>query len=409
MKILHINISDRVGGAAIAAYRLHSAMRSAGIDSKYFAFNRTINDDEQIITVSKYDYYVKRLMNVVFDNLLSKGIRKRTGVFSSFIFGINMAKYRATVDTADIIYLHWICGQFVNYSSLEWILKTGKSVFWFMHDMFPITGGCHCAYECEEYKKDCKHCPCSNKYSVALKQYKKRGKLYKKYDNLRFIAPSKWLFDCAKKSGLTKDKTIYHIPNLLDDTLFKPLDKTLARQVLSLGSAKKIIGFGADSALTNPYKGWRYLRDALCIIADDNTVKAFDIEIVIFGTSYNKEMTAYIPFKSHFLGTLRDEYSLTILYNSLDVFVIPSLADNFPNTILESLACNVPVVGFNIGGIPETVNEHTGYLAEYKNSEDLAKGIAFVLRNRYENINRYTKSYLPGVMLTRHKEIWNKI
>jgi glycosyltransferase involved in cell wall biosynthesis len=406
MKILHISASDKTGGASIAAFRLHNAMFSAGIDSKYLVLNRTINDRVDIVTVSKYSRYIRKIINIVLENITTKNMRKIKGLYSSFKYGINISK-RHEITEADVIYLHWI-NSFVNYRELKKILKTGKPVFWFMHDMFPITGGCHYSFDCTNYQTQCRKCPYHGKgIDQSVHQYKAKEKIYKQFDNLMFIAPSKWLFDCVKKSGLTRNKQVFHIPNLIDTTVFKPVDKSAARELFSLNNNISVIGFGANSALTNPYKGWDYLKDAFHFLSKDETLQETKIEILIFGSSYSKEMVDSLPFPVHFIGHLHDDYSLVMAYNCINIFVIPSLAEAFGQTIIESLACNVPVVGFNIGGIPDMVNEYTGYLAEYKNSEDLAKGITVVLKEGKTNVREYVKSFSLESIVDKHKEMWN--
>jgi glycosyltransferase involved in cell wall biosynthesis len=170
----------------------------------------------------------------------------------------------------------------------------------------------------------------------------------------------------------------------------------------------KIIGFGADSALKNIYKGWSYLQDALRILAEDESLKYMCIEIVIFGSNYNKSIADKIPFPAHFLGHLNDELTLVMMYNMLDVFVCPSLAEAFGQTILESLVCNVPVVGFDVGGITDMVNIDTGYLAKYKDSVDLANGISLLLKNPKSNVNEYIKTFYLDAILEKHKQIIDK-
>jgi len=415
MKILHINTFDNEGGAAIAAFRLHKAMRISGIDSKYFVLNRTIIDRSDIKTVSRNNFYKKivfnmlLLINFLFELIATKNMKKVKGLFSSFICGIAISKEKEIIE-ADIIYIHWI-DSFVSYRELKNILKTGKPVFWFMHDMFAITGGCHYSFECTNYQTQCCKCPYHSGgllTDISVRQYNRKKKIYKQFDNLMFIAPSKWLYDCAKRSALAENKKIYHIPHFIDESLFKPFGKGTARQIFSLDKSAKIIGFGASFALVNPYKGWNYLREALHILSEDETLKGMKIELLIFGSSYSEEIADSVPFPAHFLGHLHDEYSLVIAYNCMDVFVTPSIVEAFGLTIIESLACNVPVVGFNVGGIPDMVNENTGYLAEYKNSSDLASGISFLLREEKLNVRKAVNSFMPETTMEEHKKIWNK-
>jgi len=413
MKILHISTSDKNGGAAIAAFRLHNAMLSTGINSKYLVLDRTLNDRIDILTISKYIYYTKKIVNILFEKITTKNMRTTNGLYSSFKYGIDISKTREVIE-ADVIYLHWI-NSFVNYHVLKKILKKGKLVLWFMHDMFPLTGGCHHSLECASYQEQCRKCPYhqgSALTDLSITQYRIKKKIYSKFQNIVFVAPSRWLFNCAKNSGLTKNKQIFHVPNLITTNIFRSINKNTARDLFLLSHNVKIIGFGADSALINPYKGWSYLKDALEILSKDEALQGINIEVLIFGSSYSEEIATKVPFSIHFTGRLYDEYSLAVTYNCMDVFVIPSLAENFPNTILESFVCNVPVVGFNVGGIPDMIDhKKNGYLAKYKSANDLAEGLKFVLLSKkYKSLCHEGYKKMDGLfneksILTQHFEI----
>jgi glycosyltransferase involved in cell wall biosynthesis len=412
MKIIHINTSDKLGGAAIAAFRLHNTMLNEGIESKYLVLNKTIHDRNDIISLPGYKKYIKNILNKTSEKMTVRRMRGRSGLFSSFKYGIDISKCPELTDS-DVIYIHWICGSFINFRILKKLLQTGTPVFWFMHDMFPITGGCHYSFECTKYYAQCDTCFYYMKHGIlpdlSMRQYKIKRRIYQQSNNLFFIAPSRWLADCARKSALTQDKPIYHIPNLIDPRLFKPMPKDTARRLFSIENNKKVIGFGADSALTNPYKGWSYLKDALNMLSYDTSVANMEIEIVIFGSNLNEKIASSIPFVTHFYGHLQDEYSLVMVYNCMDIFVIPSLAESFGQTALESLAANVPVVGFNVGGIPDIVNEHTGYLAEYKNSADLAKGIASLLQIGKKDVSVHVSSFYADAIVDHHKNFCKSI
>ncbi|QQO09822.1 glycosyltransferase [Breznakiella homolactica] len=377
MKLLHINTNDISGGAAIAAYRLHKAMRNCNIDSELLALHQSIKDQGDILTLPKtltpLDLY-HRLKEKIWSTIY---LSNKQGRFSRFKFGIKVTKY-IDISKYNVIYLHWVNDSFINYQVLKKILKSGKPVFWVLHDMFPITGGCHHSFDCDKYQSVCNYCPYikkKRKKDISFYQQKKKAKIFNKYKNLFFISPSKWLFDSIKKSFVTKTNKVFHIPNIIPENNFKPVDTLFSRDCLGLEYNKKIILFGADSALSNPYKGFEYFSLALQALAIDPKIKRDDIEVLIFGSSYNKTIAEILPFKTHFLGKLSDVYSLNLAYNAANLFCVSSLADNLPNTILESLATHTPVVGFNIGGIPDLVNLKTGYLANYKDIDDLKNGI----------------------------------
>ena len=408
MKILHINTSDTAGGAAIAAMRLHKAMLAAGIDSTFFCLNRAINDDERILTVDKKTKLKSRTLDIAKQMIFTKTtLSSQKGLFSNMKHGYKLGKF-VNLNDYDVIYIHWVNGGFLSLKGLEEICKTGKKVFWFMHDMFPITGGCHYSFTCTLYRQNCGACPYmkhAGKHDFSYKQLKQKHRILDKYNNLSFVSPSKWLYECAKSSPLAKGHNVYHIPNLLDPNVFRPLDKDFCREVLNLPKNKKIILFGADGALNNPYKGFEYLVKAMEKLKADSRIKGDELLLVIFGSSYNKAIEDMLPFETRFMGALHDGITISLLYNSASVFCIPSVAENFANTILEAVNCHIPVVGFNVGGIPDVVGTDTGYLAGYKNADDFAKGISFVL----DNENNFTFKKLNDIkaedLLKRHESL----
>ncbi|HQW83117.1 MAG TPA: glycosyltransferase, partial [Ferruginibacter sp.] len=161
-----------------------------------------------------------------------------------------------------------------------------------------------------------------------------------------------------------------------------PVDKKEAKNILDIPTNTTVISFGAVS-IESYRKGWIYLNKAVLLLKEDKLFT--DVILLIFGSDYNKEIAESIPFKTKFLGYLGDEYSTALAYNASDVFVVPSLADNQPTTVQESLACGTPVVGFNVGGIPDMImHKQNGYLAKYEDENDLAIGIKYCLENKVE-------------------------
>ena len=116
------------------------------------------------------------------------------------------------------------------------------------------------------------------------------------------------------------------------------------------------------------------------------------------------------------MNYVNNEKELVDIYNAVDIYVTPSLQDNLPNTIMEAMACGVPCVGFNVGGIPEMIDHlHNGYVAEYKSSEDLANGIHWTLtEGEYETLSeeacrKVMTCYSEGAIAKRYIEVYNKI
>lgn len=404
MKIVQVQISTQYTGRA--ALRLHRAFIKNNIDSTIITLRSAINDDEKIIQKGKSATIISRIDNIIKPCFIRNTLNQ-FGPFSYPVLGSNISTMDV-MKNADIIYIHWALGGFLNLTSFEQIAKLGKPVIFFMHDMWNITGGCHHSFTCEKYKSHCYDCQIFSTEKVkdlSYKEFDKKREFYSNFTNLFFVSPSRWLYDCAKQSALTKDKPIFHIPNILDNTFYKPLDKNSIKQIFNIPINEKVLAFGAMS-IDSPFKGWAYLLEALKILSLDADFS--EITIMIFGSGYKKEIADQIPFKTIFTGHLNDEYSTILIYNAADVFIAPSLADNLPTTVLESLSCGTPVVGFDVGGIPDMIqHKKNGYLAKYKDAEDLTNGIKYCLINEMKGYS--LEGFGTNFIINKHVELWSQI
>jgi len=194
-------------------------------------------------------------------------------------------------------------------------------------------------------------------------------------ENICYVACSRWLEQEARKSALLSGQKITSIPNCIDTHIYKKGNKQEARQRLGLPADKKLILF-ASQRVTNENKGMSYLMEACRQLADAGGEQP---GVVILG-GHAEEVVAGLPLEAYPLGYVNDEKRIVDVYNAADVFVLPSLSENLPNTIMEAMACGVPCVGFKVGGIPEEIDhKKNGYVAEYRNAGDLARGISWIL------------------------------
>lgn len=404
LKVIQIQFSMSASGSA--GLRLHNAFNECGINSSILCLKPDIINDESIKYLGKRSNMIAKLDSLLQGFIIRHNI-KQFGLFSFPLIGTNVSKM-GIVKNADIIYLHWTLMGFLNLSNIKQLLKLKKPVIIIMHDMWHITGGCHHSFSCEKYTSGCFDCqifPGNKKNDLSTKGFKRKLKLYSKYDNLSFVSPSRWLYDCAKKSLLTKNKPIFYIPNAIDNKLFKPVDKSTARYILNIQSSEIIITFGAVK-VDSPYKGWAYLQKALTLLKQDEQFK--NTLILIFGGGYNKLIADSIPFNTKFMGYLQDDYSKSLVYNATDVFVVPSLADNQPTTVMESMCCGTPVVGFDVGGIPDMIiHKENGYLAKYKNSEDIVTGIKFCFNEKIKG--KILPTFEKREVVKRHFNLINSL
>ncbi|MCC7400746.1 MAG: glycosyltransferase [Chitinophagaceae bacterium] len=375
-----VQLTYNLTSAGKQAIRLHNEFRAAGIDSTLISLYSASDTENKVYSLGR-SYKLIEYIDKKIQKSLTKRAAKEYGMFSYPVIGSNVAKLEQ-VRQADFIYLHWVMGGFLSLGSIEQLAKLNKPVVIVLHDMWPITGGCHYSFKCENYKSHCENCQifrADKNNHLPEKEFKKKFKLYSGYKNIFFVSPSIWLYECAKESGLTKEKEIFYVPNIVDEKIYKTVDRETARKILNLSNEEIIIGFGAV-AIDSPYKGWNYFEKALENLSD--RINNERISVLIFGKMYQKNISKKIPFKTKFLGYLHDDYSMAIAYNSLNVFVVPSVADNLPTTIFESLSCGVPVVSFKTGGIPDLImHKFNGYLAKERDADDLAIGIEYCINN----------------------------
>ncbi len=378
MKILPISTSDLRGGAARSAYRLHRGLIESGIDSRMLVQTKVSGDKTVIAPQSKLQRGLANLRptcDVLPLELYRQ--RDRTPYNYSIQWQPDRILQQVRQIDPDLINLHWICG---GYLQIETIAKLQKPIVWTLHDMWAFTGGCHYDLECGKYQASCGNCPIlksDRDYDLSRWIWQRKAKALQNVD-LTIVTPSNWLAECARNSSLFANRRVEVIPYGLDTQQFKPIDKTVAKQILGLPTDKAIVLFGASTANAYKRKGFYLLQPALQIFSRSKQFDR-DVELVIFGAS-EPENLPDVGFKSRYIGKINDDIALTLLYAAADVFVAPSTQDNFPNTILEALACGTPVVAFDIGGVKDQIDDRlTGYIARPFEPEDLAKGMNWIL------------------------------
>ncbi|MBR1409626.1 MAG: glycosyltransferase family 4 protein [Prevotella sp.] len=376
MKILIVNTSERTGGAAVAANRLMKALNNNGEKAKMLVCEK--QTDTLTVTelpkspLKRWNFLWERL--VVFCHLRFN----RQHLFEIDIAnaGTDITKLREFKE-ADIIHLHWINQGMLSLSNISKILRSGKPVVWTMHDIWPATGICHVTLNCRRFTNGCSNCRLlpgnGSSHDLAYKIWHKKQTMVMD-QNIYYVACSRWLESEAKKSALLNGQKITNVPNCIDTHIYKKNNKQEARQLLGLPADKKLILF-ASQRVTNENKGMNYLIEACKQLAatDENP------GLVILG-GHAEEVVEQLPLEAYPLGYVNDELRIVDVYNAVDVFVLPSLSENLPNTIMEAMACGVPCVGFKVGGIPEEIDhKKNGYVAEYRNADDLARGISWIL------------------------------
>jgi glycosyltransferase involved in cell wall biosynthesis len=119
-----------------------------------------------------------------------------------------------------------------------------------------------------------------------------------------------------------------------------------------------------------------------------------------------------LPFPVHYLGSLSPDQLIPV-YNAVDAFVLPSLEDNLPNTVMEALSCGTPVVAFRQGGLPEMIDhQKNGFLAAYRSAKELASGIAWLLFKanpetlRQRAREKVMHNYTEAIVAAKYRQLY---
>ncbi|MRR06373.1 MAG: glycosyltransferase [Deltaproteobacteria bacterium] len=377
MKIVLLNTFDVRGGAAVAACRLNTGLRSIGIDSRMLVQEKA-GDDPFVTGPATPLRRALSAFRPMFDSLPLRCYPERQRItFSSAILPDRISREIKKMSPS-IVHLHWIAAGFLR---IETLAMLGRPLVWTLHDSWAFTGGCHLPFDCLRYREACGVCPTlgsSRQGDLSRWIWKRKKKAWENL-NLTVIAPSRWLARCAGASSLFRNTRIEIIPNGLDMDRFRPIDQGTARDILSLPRHRKLILFGGAQASSDPNKGFHYLTEALGILSSRGWGDKADV--LVFG-SHQPEKDLGFGMQGHYLGHVHDDVTLSLLYSAADVFVAPSIQENLPNTVMEAAACGTPSVAFKIGGLPDLV-EHgrTGYLAQPFDTDDLAQGIAVLLED----------------------------
>lgn len=415
LKVIHLNTYDGNGGAGRACLRLNKALRDQGIDSQVwvgFKFSK----NPGIHTFSRGA--VKRAataLGILAERYLSSSVTKKLKIpFSVPVWGRDISKHKALLD-ADIIHIHWINHAFLKPEHIQKLGRLNKPIVWTFHDSNAFTGGCHVRYSCNRFENECGNCPLLKVSGPDDRSHQIWDSKNEAYRGLAFsvIAPSLWMRASAARSSLVGKRNIVNIPNTLDTSVFKPLSRIGAKARLGISPDKFLILSGFMPSKNDLHKGTPYLLEALEVLLQSIPIEK--IELLIFGNKNAKNLPQF-PVKVTFLGTISADERLADCYSAADVFVTPSLEDNLPNTVMESLSCGTPVVAFTTGGIPDMVeHKQNGYLAEYKSSIELARGIEWVLNNpEREGLNlnareSIMKNFSERVVASSHIKLYKQL
>ncbi|NOQ39659.1 MAG: glycosyltransferase [Anaerolineales bacterium] len=387
MNILHINTTSHSGGAAKAMQRLHDELLAQKHQSEIIAGRNNLPGEPHIHLMSDVISPYQTNLGV---------IQSRLGSCIEDFLGLHPWTNRPTLNLpktklyewADIIDLRNLHGGYINL----WVLpglSLGKPVVWRLPDLWALTGYCAYPYDCKKWKDGCHDCPLLKgegrllvepkpppRWDGTRRVWLAKQKTYLE-SKLHIVVNSEWMRKKVNQGILKDSLSVNVISNGVDLDIYKPIDKQMAREKLGLPPNEIILLWGAAS-LGNLRKGYSYTARAMELIQNKG-----EIEPLLITMGNEKRMDEKYPLgKVKHFGFVKDPASQVLMYNAADLFLCSTLADAQPQTAVEALACGTPVIAYDIGPMPELIQEgKTGFIAPDVSVESLAATLEEVLDN----------------------------
>lgn len=371
MKVLLIDVNCKDSSTGRIVYELYQAVNKRENDEAAVCYGRGKKINEP--NIFKFGLDIETYLHALFTRLTGY-----TGCFSTFST-LRLIRYIKKFKP-DVVHIHELHAYFVNIKPLINFLKKNKiKTVMTLHCEFIYTGKCGHSVDCKKWMTECGGCPHLKDYPATYifdhtkSMFKQKKELFKDFDDLTVVTPSRWLADRAKKSFL-KDKTIYVIHNGINTDIFTPQDASRLRKLHQIKPDERVV-LSLAPDLMNENKGGRYVLEIARKMKNEN-IKF--IMIGVEGEIKNESDNVII------MGRISDKYLLAQYYSLADVFLICSKRENFPTTCLEAQCCGTPVCGFDVGGVRETIIETDG-LCRFDDVSGLIDRIRSSLLKRMEN------------------------
>ena len=377
MKVFQINSHYDQSGAGKIVSCIHKELKKRGYDSMVAYGRGHIINERGIYRIgSKFEIAIEG--------------------FATRIIGINgFTSWNATKKlvkeierfSPDVIHIHGLHGYYLNYKILfDYINKNNIPCVWTFHDCHAFSGNCGYHYECEKWKTQCYKCehlkeyPTSYFFDNTKWMWKEKKKLFTKTDNKIIVSPSDWMTNDAKKSYFGKYECITINNGIDTENIFFRRNKIECRKKHKFFQDDKIvlaIAFGFD----DPRKGSKY------IIQMARDLKNEDIKFIIIG--WKKKNDSFIEGLDNVrtIPFTNNQDELAEYYSLADVFVLPSLAENYATVVIESFACGTPVVGFDVGGVHEQLIGGKGITVPVENQQQFNNAVLNIVNKKVELLN----------------------
>ena len=398
MKITHLSHSDSKGGAANFVSRVIEAVNYIGAENELIASNVNFKNNN-VHTISRSGNkslnFIKAKTSQTLDGKLRFLERTNHKTYKSpNLIGALRAKNLNKLDN-DVFNLHWVNGGLI---SIRQIGKLNKPIVWTMLDMWPFLGSEHYRLEKDPirfingYNKN-NRSPGDKGLDLCKISWKLK---MKNFNEINLITPSRWLANQARSSMIFHDHRIEVIPPPIDTLRYLPVNKKTAQLKFKVSEQSFVIGFLGGTA---DRKGWKFVKE-LCENRDLNPKWKF----LLGGT----DIANYSNYKeiigtTILAGNLEAISDLVSFYSSIDVLLVPSIAEAYGLVAQEAQACGVPVIVFSNTGAEDVVRDSiTGFIVKDRSTKGLLLALQQLSSMTYE---QRTKMSLAS--RNRAEQEWN--
>jgi glycosyltransferase involved in cell wall biosynthesis len=408
MNVAHFT-SETLGGAGIAAQRLHDALRQQDVESRLYYENGVPLVPGCQRVFANQSFTQRNLA------ALMQAWRNRRNAIGCLVTSPRWFRRTRLQDFGqlpDVVNLHWV-SRWIDQPSFFASLPLDFPVVWSLHDMNPFTGGCHHAYDCERFTNHCRDCPQLKNpgpQDDAFRFFEIKKRCYAG-KNLHVVSSSDWMSAQARRSALLQHARSFHtIPLGLDTQSFKLIEKSCARQALAIDGDRFVVGF-ACADLSSQDKGGALLVEALHALAGEAK-----IILVVFGAGKLPDSGGRYQFIE--LGSINSPRLQSLFYSACDVFAAPSRIESFGLTALEAMACGTPVVAFRTGGLVDIIADGETGLLENRvgNVAGLHDQLHWMLQHPTERQKmgsaarqRVEQQFTYALMAKRYSELYNSV
>lgn len=402
MRVLYLNTKFQGGGAERVARQLYEGIGAEGVESHMLVGKEDESNPRFEII---YESLFRRRWNWIYGKLTSNARLDDRFAAKKILSCVRENRI-------DLVHIHNIHGNYMGIRNVREI-AAAVPVVWTLHDMWTFTGHCAYAGDCDHWEtKGCAHCQdlamFPKLYFDCASRLQGQKRQYFTENGITFVTPSQWLYNLVKKSFLRQEK-LHMIHNGVDTECFYPGDKEKLREQYGIRTEKHVLLF-LTNMLRNTMKGFSYLAEALRQMEN----KEQYLLLIVGKLEEIRDICELYEVKT--FGYIREIETLRDVYAMADLFLLPSMLENYPCVTLEAMACGTPVAAFQTGGIVEQVDEETGWLVERGNATALKETIRLACQDKallrekgMRSRKKAEECFSQGKMLRAYRQLYEEV